>query len=46
MARKRFADEDILNLLRQIELEVAPGGDVGSACRNAGISDATYNAWR
>ena len=37
MARKRFSDEDILNLLRQIELELASGGDVTSACRNAGI---------
>ncbi|WP_306252819.1 hypothetical protein [Parvularcula sp. IMCC14364] len=25
MARKRFTDEDILNLLRQIELSLAPG---------------------
>ena len=46
MARKRFSDEDILNLLRQIELEVACGGDVQSACRNAGISNATYYTWR
>ena len=28
MARKRFSDEDILNLLRQIELSLASGGDV------------------
>ena len=46
MARKRFSDEDILNLLRQIELEIASGGNVTSACRNAGISDATYYTWR
>lgn len=46
MARKRFSDEDILNLLRQIELSLASGSDVQSACRSAGISDATYYTWR
>ena len=46
MARKRFSDEDILNLLRQIELSLASGGDVQTACRSAGISDATYYTWR
>ena len=46
MARKRFSDEDILNLLRQIELSLASGSDVASACRSAGVSDATYYKWR
>ena len=46
MARKRFSDEDILNLLRQIELSLASGSDVATACRSAGISDATYYNWR
>ena len=46
MARKRFSDEDILNLLRQIELNLASGSDVASACRSAGVSDATYYNWR
>ena len=46
MARKRYSDEDILNLLRQIELDLSTGQDVGSACRRAGISDATYYTWR
>ena len=46
MARKRFSDEDILNLLRQIELSLASGSDVASACRSAGVSDATYYNWR
>jgi len=45
MARKRFSDEDILNLLRQIELSLASGSDVASACRSAGV-DATYYNWR
>lgn len=46
MARKRYSDEDILNLLRQIELGLNGGSDVGSACRKAGISEATYYTWR
>ena len=46
MARKRFSEEDIISLLRQIELELAAGSDVPTACRSAGISDATYYNWR
>ena len=46
MARKRFSDEDILNLLRRIELSLASGSDVTTACRSAGVSDATYYNWR
>ncbi|MGI9570895.1 MAG: transposase, partial [Desulfobulbia bacterium] len=46
MARKRFSDEDILNLLRQIELSLASGSDIQTACRSAGVSDATYYKWR
>lgn len=46
MARKRHSDEDILKLLREIELNLAAGNDVVSACRSVGISDATYYNWR
>ncbi len=46
MARKRHSDEDILKLLREIELKLAAGSDVQSACRGVGISDATYYKWR
>ena len=46
MARKRFSDEDVLNLLRQIDVELSAGSDVASACRKVGISDATYYTWR
>lgn len=46
MARKRHSDEDILKLLREIELHLAGGADVATACRSAGISDATYYSWR
>ena len=46
MARKRYSDEDVLRLLREIELNLATGQDVASACRSAGVSDATYYNWR
>jgi len=46
MARKRHSDEDILKLVREIELKLAEGSDVQSACRSVGISDATYYNWR
>ena len=46
MARKRHSDEDVLNLLREIELKLSGGSDVASACRSVGISDATYYNWR
>jgi hypothetical protein len=36
MARKRYSDEDILKLLREIELNLAAGNDVVSACRSVG----------
>ena len=46
MARKRYSDEDILRLLREIELSLASGLDVATACRTAGVSDASYYTWR
>ena len=46
MARKRHSDEDILKLLREIEVKLSAGSNVQSACRGVGISDATYYDWR
>jgi len=46
MTRKRFSEEDILGILRQIELELSSGSTVELAIRTAGISDATYYKWR
>jgi len=38
MAGKRHSDEDILKLLREIEVHVHSGMDVVDACRKAGVS--------
>ena len=46
MARKRYSEEDILRLLREIEVHLNGGMDVVSACCAAGISDKTYYGWR
>ena len=32
--------------MREIEVRLASRSDVSSACRSAGISDATYYTWR
>ncbi len=44
MARKRYNEEDILRLSREIEVHLHGGMKVDSACRTAGISDKTYYA--
>ena len=46
MSRKRHSDEDVLKLLREIEVKLASGSDLPSACRGVGISEATYYNWR
>jgi hypothetical protein len=39
MARKRYSDEDMLKLLREIDVHLHDGLDIVNACRKAGISD-------
>ena len=46
MARKRYSDEDVLKLLREIDVHLHDGLDVVNACRKAGISDKSYYYWR
>ena len=46
MARKRYSDEDVLKLLREIDVHLHDGLHDGlhvvSACRKAGISEKSY----
>lgn len=37
MARMRYSDEDILKLLREMEIHLSSGSDISSACRSVGI---------
>ena len=46
MVRKRYSDEDVLKILREIDVHLHDGLDVVGACRKAGISDKTYYYWR
>jgi len=45
-ARKRHNEEDILRLLRKVEVHLYGGMDIVSPCRAAGISHKTYCGWR
>jgi putative transposase len=46
MSTKRLKPEQIVNLLRQIEVEVANGKTTPQACRDAEITAQTYYRWR
>ena len=46
MSRERYKPEQVVNLLRQIEVEIANGKTTPQACRDAGIHTQTYYRWR
>jgi putative transposase len=46
MTRKRFSEDDILNVFRQIELVLSGGSSVEMVVCTAGTSNATYYKWR
>ena len=47
MARgKKHTAEQIVSLLRQIEVAVANGKMTPAACRDNGITEQTYYRWR
>lgn len=46
MPRKRFSAEQIVVLLRQIEVLMSQGKTPPVACREAGISQQSYYRWR
>jgi len=47
MARgKKHSAEQVVNLLRQIEVAVANGKTTPQACKEAGIVEQTYSRWR
>jgi transposase-like protein len=46
MARKQRSVEQIIRLLREVEVELAKGLDVAFACKKAGITKQTYYRWR
>lgn len=46
MARTRRTPEQILRLLKQVDVLTAPGKSIEKICRERSISDATYYTWR
>ena len=46
MSTKRYKPEQIVNLLRQIEVAIANGKTAPPACREAEITAQTYYRWR
>lgn len=46
MAKKRFSAEQIVTLLRQIEVGMGQGKSTPLACREAGISEQSFYRWR
>ncbi len=46
MARKKFKAEEIVMILRDIELSIGQGADTVQACRNSGVSEQSYYRWR
>jgi putative transposase len=46
MGRVRFTPEQIIGKLREAELILGQGTDIGEAVRKLGISQQTYYRWR
>ena len=46
MSRRGFTVEQIIGLLREAEVRLSLGRNVGQACREMGITEQTYYRWR
>ncbi len=47
MARnKRHSAEEIVNKLRQTDVELSKGASIAQACKTIGVTDQTYYRWR
>ena len=46
MPNQRYKPEQIVNLLRKIEVEIANGKMTPQAAREVGITEQTYYRWR
>lgn len=46
MSRKRFSVEQIVQKLRDAEVELAKGQTIGQVCKQLGVTDQTYYRWR
>ena len=46
MGRKRYQPEQIIGYLREAEILLAKGSNIGQVCRKIGITEQTYYRWR
>ena len=46
MSRKRYSAEQIIQKLREAEVELSKGRSVGEVAKKLGITDQTYYRWR
>ena len=46
MSTKEYKPEQVVNILRRIEVEIANGKTTPQACRDAQITVQTYYRWR
>jgi len=46
MARKTYTPEQIINKLREAEVHLSQGGNIGEASRKIGVTEQTYYRWR
>ena len=46
MAKRRYKAEEIVTVLRQVEVAIANGKTTPVACRESGITEQTYYRWR
>ncbi len=46
MPRKHYASEEIIKLLRLVEIEVGKGKTTGQACKQLGFVEQSYYRWR
>jgi Transposase len=45
VAKRRYTAEEIVTVLRQVQLGIANGKTTPQACRDSGITEQTYYRW-
>jgi putative transposase len=46
MPMKRYSPEQVINKLREAEVELSRGKTVSEVCKKLGVTDQTYYRWR
>ena len=46
MAKKGYTPEQIINKLREVEVLLSRGSNIGEASRKIGVTEQTYYRWR